>query len=156
MWMSTKRGRQTIGALIAAAGVIVVVMAFVAAPPRAQSGWTVVDARVSVIVQGTEDRACLASNERAPVFDYRTPRGTFSEVGSTWCNVGASIDTWQVGDIGRVAYDPADPATAVVVGDGAPPYPYGFILLGAMLVALGAWVSWTARRMPSAHADPDR
>ena len=153
MRMSTRRGRQTIGALIAVAGVIVLVMAWVAAPPRAKADWVVVEARVSVIVQGSEDRACIAKNERAPVFDYRTPQGTFSEVGSTWCNVGASVDTWRVGDTGQVAYNPDDPATAVLVGGGAPPYPYGFLLVGAMLVALGTWVSWTARRLPPADAE---
>ena len=115
MRMSTKRGRRLIGALLAVAGLVAAVMAWVAAPPRAQPDWRVVDARVSVIVQGAEDRACLAKNERAPVFDYSTEQGVFSEVGGTWCNVNASVDTWRVGDIGQVAYDPNDPATAVVV-----------------------------------------
>jgi len=135
-----------IGVVFVCGGIIALVLTWLAAPPRAQPDWPVVDARVSVIVPGGKDRACRADLVLAPVFDYTTPQGVFSEVGSTWCNLGDSIDTWVVGDVGRVAYDPDDPATAVVVGDGAPSYPYAFLGVGAAFTLFGLYLGWTAWR----------
>lgn len=150
MTIATSRGRLVIGAVIALGGLLAFVLTQMAAPPRAGSGWVTVDARVSVIVDADKDRACRADLVKAPVFDYVTPQGTFSEVGSTWCNFGDSLDTWVVGDTGQVAYDPADPATAVVVGDGAPPYPWAFLAVGAVFTGFGLYLMWTSRRVRDA------
>jgi hypothetical protein len=119
-----------------------------AAPPRAGSGWVTVDATVSVIVDAGKDRACRADLVQAPVFDYVTPQGTFSEVGATWCNFGDSVDTWVLGDTTQVAYDPDNPTTAVVVGEGSPPYPWAFLGVGAAFAAFGLYLAWTSRRLP--------
>jgi hypothetical protein len=146
--ISTRRGRLLIGAVIALGGSLALVLTWMAAPPRAGSGWVTVDATVSVIVDAGKDRACRADLVQAPVFDYVTPQGTFSEVGATWCNFGDSVDTWVVGDTTEVAYDPADPATAVVVGEGSPPYPRAFLGVGAAFTAFGLYLAWTSRRLP--------
>lgn len=146
MTLASSRGRFLIGLFIAFGGLFAFVLTWIAAPPQAKSDWPVVEGRVSVIVPGSKDRACRADLVQAPVFDYVTPQGTFSEVGSTWCNFGDSTDKWVVGDVGRVAYDPADPATAVVVGEGSPSYPYAFLAVGAVFTLFGLYLVWTALR----------
>ena len=145
--MTTKRGRVVIGALIALGGVVAFGLTWIAAPPRAGSDWVVTQGRVVLIQDAPKDRSCRADAVKAPVFDYQTPAGVFSEVGGTWCNMGASVDTWRVGDITDIAYDPEAPADAVVVGQGAPPYPYAFLMVSTLAVILGAWVAWSGRGM---------
>lgn len=145
--MNTRRGRLAIGGVIALVGLVALALTWAAAPPRAGSDWVVTEGRVVLIQDAPKDRSCRADAVKAPVFDYQTPAGVFSEVGETWCNMGASTDTWRVGDTTQVAYDPEAPGTAVVVGEGAPPYPYAFLMVTALAVVLGAWVAWSGRGM---------
>lgn len=149
---ANRRTRAVLGVVIALGGLVGFVLTLMAAPPQAQSGWTVTDARVSVIVPGGKDRACRADLVRAPVFDYDTPAGTLSEVGSPWCDFGTGVDTWVVGDVGQVAYDPADPGTAVVLGAGAPDYPYAFLAVTGLFTAFGVYLVVRSRRAPQPPA----
>ena len=96
----TARGRQTIGALLTAVGLLLLVITWIAAPPRAPSGWPVAQARVSAVLAAPKDRSCRADAVKVPVFDYPTPAGTLSTPGATWCDMGAHAGYWKVGDTG--------------------------------------------------------